>query len=536
VLPIEDLLKLPSFQSAKSPLSVQLPNHYINTVVIAPSLNVKEWGTEKTLAILPSHIFEKATPVELSLFFSDANQSGVSIFVCPKTPTLSHVIHAFQNHGDLRNNVLFLVDKDIPLTDIRKEVQLKLLEDSQQKFAQYRSIHSTFMSFGLKTPTFLESLLFFRERIGFQVSLWNKQNNKWWSTDVDFNQFKVIQRQEVPTRLPNLYQVELRVVQYAFLPHATESQLHISLPEINDENYSLIIHHLKDKIFSEEDWIVIENAVYYFQTEVAKLEAVRKNELQYKNDLVNQLLRGNAKNKKDLIEKAARFQLLPEEQYRVIVCNLIDNQKENQSASKQKLQMSQFMMTMRVEFKQIVYMQQRGQVVFIMENKSDELLKKKFQRILNVLQKDPYFDSTHMNISISNPGEVTDIPKNYLTALGIQRIMKMLKERNQVSTYNDLGVYQFFINSPNLTHFEDAIPPKLLKMHKKEPELTQTLKTFLDHNQNYKKTSEILYVHPKTVRYRMEKIRNDYGFDAEDPQKTLRTRLSLQLLNFLDDE
>src|SRR5699024_5785848 len=124
-----------------------------------------------------------------------------------------------------------------------------------------------------------------------------------------------------------------------------------------------------------------------------------------------------------------------------------------------------------------------------------------------------------VNVSISNPGFVTDIPKNYSAAKGIQRIMHLLKEKNIVNTYKDIGIYQFFLNSPNLSEFEDAIPAPLIKMAQEEPELIYTLKTFLDCSQNYKKTADILYVHPKTVRYRVEKIREEYGLDLSDPQE-----------------
>src|SRR5699024_11004621 len=205
------------------------------------------------------------------------------------------------------------------------------------------------------------------------------------------------------------YPIMIRIVQYSFLPHAPSSQLHIAMPEINGERHALVIHHFQ-RTPNELDWMLIEQAVCFFQTEISKKEALKENELQHKNDLLNQLLKGDARSKSDMLEKAARFNLSEEKNYKIIVCEFFsaDTQGYQQINSKtnKRTQVSQFLMTAKVEFKNLVYMQLPDRLVLIMEHRPETSLKKKFQRITAISEDRKEFASTAINVSISNPGSI----------------------------------------------------------------------------------------------------------------------------------
>jgi len=536
---LSDLLALDAFRTARCVKKSRSADVVIRSVKRAPSLAVHEWGQPNMAVLLPRPLLQNRTDAQLESFFRDAEQVGISLFLCHPLPLLSKLAKIYNDEHPAKNHSFYVLPDDSSLDIFLLEIQALILEQEKKEFEQYRKIQANFMHFALRSPTYLESLRYFSEMIGFPVSLEDSQKNKWWSTDSNYDQFQVIQSKALDRELNTGYPIMIRIVQYSFLPHAPSSQLHIAMPEINGERHALVIHHFQ-RTPNELDWMLIEQAVCFFQTEISKKEALKENELQHKNDLLNQLLKGDARSKSDMLEKAARFNLSEEKNYKIIVCEFFsaDTQGYQQINSKtnKRTQVSQFLMTAKVEFKNLVYMQLPDRLVLIMEHRPETSLKKKFQRITAISEDRKEFASTAINVSISNPGSILDIPKNYRTATGIQRIMHLLKKKNLVSTYEDIGIYQFFLNSPNLYSFKEAIPVPLMKMYEEDPELVETVRTFLDYNQNYKKTADLLYVHPKTVRYRMEKARDEYGLHLEDPQQTLHIRLSLQLLEFLDKE
>ena len=108
-----------------------------------------------------------------------------------------------------------------------------------------------------------------------------------------------------------------------------------------------------------------------------------------------------------------------------------------------------------------------------------------------------------------------------------------LGKSNQLYTYADIGVFQLFLKSTNSEQLQHYIPVKLLQLHQQNPELTETLKVFLDTTQNFKLTGDKLFIHPKTVRYRINKIKELTQIDFFDPEELLQYNIGLRLLTIL---
>lgn len=64
----------------------------------------------------------------------------------------------------------------------------------------------------------------------------------------------------------------------------------------------------------------------------------------------------------------------------------------------------------------------------------------------------------------------------------------------------------------------------------KDTELLQTLKTYLDNNQNAAQTARALFIHRGTLKYRIEKIIQLLGFDLKDSRQTVILHLFLYLM------
>lgn len=65
-----------------------------------------------------------------------------------------------------------------------------------------------------------------------------------------------------------------------------------------------------------------------------------------------------------------------------------------------------------------------------------------------------------------------------------------------------------------------------------------TLRMFLDCNLNFKGTADALYIHPNTVRYRIEQIKDIYNDEDifTNPDKRFNIHFSLRLIDSLTDK
>ncbi|WP_240626617.1 helix-turn-helix domain-containing protein, partial [Staphylococcus carnosus] len=62
---------------------------------------------------------------------------------------------------------------------------------------------------------------------------------------------------------------------------------------------------------------------------------------------------------------------------------------------------------------------------------------------------------------------------------------------------------------------------------KKDEELKDTLKIYMDYQCDITKTAKMMYIHRNTVKYRINKCEELLGFQIEDPLNSLNLRLAL---------
>ena len=84
-------------------------------------------------------------------------------------------------------------------------------------------------------------------------------------------------------------------------------------------------------------------------------------------------------------------------------------------------------------------------------------------------------------------------------------------KNKSVVHYSNLGFFQIFGEIDDVTELERYIPETLKKLYlyddEHKGELITTLQMYLRNNQSIKKTADAMFVHYKTISYRLEKIK-----------------------------
>jgi purine catabolism regulator len=103
----------------------------------------------------------------------------------------------------------------------------------------------------------------------------------------------------------------------------------------------------------------------------------------------------------------------------------------------------------------------------------------------------------------------------------------------RVTHFEDLGLFRIVSMAENPASLErfclDVIGPLVAYDQKNDTNLVETVRTFLEQNQNSTKTARLLYIHYNTLRYRLERAREILGDFLENPQQRLEIELALQL-------
>src|SRR5699024_7238235 len=105
-------------------------------------------------------------------------------------------------------------------------------------------------------------------------------------------------------------------------------------------------------------------------------------------------------------------------------------------------------------------------------------------------------------------------------------------------SFNDLGIYRMLYKFGDAHQLKDFIPASLQKLldyrKSNKAALLETLNVFLQCQQNIAKSSQLLYVHYKTVTYRLERIKEITGMNFEDPEEMLSVQVGLRIIDVIE--
>lgn len=139
-----------------------------------------------------------------------------------------------------------------------------------------------------------------------------------------------------------------------------------------------------------------------------------------------------------------------------------------------------------------------------------------------------------LSIGIGEPVPSTrELPVSYRAACRCLSLGKRLRGPGTVSDPSDLGVYTFLSSLADGSSGPPAVPinrglRRLLNSPSPAKEqLLRTLRCYLDEQGNLRRTAERLFVHYKTVQYRLRRIEALTGWDLGRPE--LRLDIALQL-------
>jgi purine catabolism regulator len=134
--------------------------------------------------------------------------------------------------------------------------------------------------------------------------------------------------------------------------------------------------------------------------------------------------------------------------------------------------------------------------------------------------------------------DIMDIKNSYKEALTAIKVGKSVWGNNGVYHYDDLGVYRIlaqFHDKKELESFVDKTIGNLLDYDKKKnTKLLFTLEQLLANNNNQKLTAEKMFIHPKTLAYRIKNIEEILGVSLNNAECRFSLHMALKILAMVD--
>lgn len=534
---VGEMLKLKNMQHAKL-----VAGHYgidrgICGVNVLEATDISNWGRSGEVILTGLFALQDLNEAELANFFEKLFGIGISAVVVKIDRLVSHIPRQIIELCDKYSIPLIQIGADIKYEMIILEILGPIVNHNISLLNRYYEVHGELTKLALKRPSIPEILGEFKKLLGRDVSFLNTTKGRETATRAELLGAEELSLCPLAMEKYMNFKYERREVCYTGLPdQMCGTQIKVRIPYLGYDEYELIVHEL-DKPLTSEDFMVLENGVKFFQMELLKKFVVSQNIAQQKNNIIGDLLNNRLYEDKDVDEVLESLGINKYKYYQIILLKLYPK-NEGKSFNNTMLHNAIYKIKIKVKTKypDVVFMEKTDRIAFIQNFAVAEqsINSTELAKLIEQLSEEKVFDELYYNVSISSRGTKEDIPAINKEALDTQNVLRFFYNANKIMEYEELGIYKLFLDANNTEDLKRFVAPKIAKFREAFPLLFDTLAIFLDTKQNYNLTAEKLFLHPKTVRYRIDKIKTMLNMDLDNPEALLQVQIAYRLFKLID--
>ncbi|SMF83698.1 purine catabolism regulatory protein [Paenibacillus uliginis N3/975] len=553
---VEHVLKMARLQNAKVLGGSQGLSNIIKGITIMEAPDIADWlkGGEMLLTSLyPILNYTEAEQREFMFRLADKSVSAIMIKNHRFVKKIPEVIIEI---GEQTGLPIIQIPQDIPYVDVLYPVMEELFNNQVMKLKYFKEVHDRFTTLSL-TDTGMEPIITTLEQlIGNPVAIYDR--NFVCMTPTSLYTLPILQQEHIIER-EKIF--ETKFPYYWITTQVTEPekksvyQVVVPIRTVNRIKVHLVITEIHKEL-EELDFIAIENAATALSLELVKQFAVAEVEREYKNDIIDDLLAGKGQVLESVYQRANLIGWDLDRSYAVLLFHV----KEEFTSFNQQ-EMNKPKNLRRLQSKTFIYLHEAIDVHF-----SDAIMRSRSDTIILLLPVDSQEgkeknwlpavkDKVHgiqdniraktkdivVQVGIGNvAATVMDIARSHQEAQEALNLGGTLYGSESITAFAELGLFRLLCQYPDPAVLTSFIPASLNRLVQSKSaikkDLLHTLEVFLQHNQNAAKAAQDLFVHYKTVMYRLERIKEISDMDFDNSEEMLETRVGLKILNLINNE
>lgn len=446
-----------------------------------------------------------------------------------------------------RNIPIISLPTAVPFIDIIYKVTRKIFNQDVEKLEYFREIHLRFTELSIQNVSDEVIIETLESLIGNPVTIYNELFKVIATTDSEVELFYESDKFQVEENIKNtIFPIYRRFVIYPKLQDRECEQIMIPITTVNQTKVMLVISAIHSG-FNDFDFIAIENAATALSLNLAKKIAISEVEKKYKNEIIDDLLSGDIKDEDDIAERADNIKFDLNSRSAVVVFTLKFNDKKVTSVARERYY-NILISNIDYYLNNAIVRERFNQVIVIWPIHSGQSNKKKE---MNSIKRSLGFVINKFESAVSDARVYTgigtiadtvhDLPKSHKEAQEVLDVNEMSYQHEPVLSFEELGIYrllyQFRNDNNRLKEFIPQSLQRLIDYNKSNREqLIETLEMFLMCQQNVSRSADRLYVHYKTVSYRLDKIKEITQMDYEDANEMLSVQVGLKILEIMRKE
>ena len=493
-------------------------------------------------------VYSSCTNRELEQHFEDLVKSNISGFIVKRrkgNDPSGRMLLILEKHCKKYNIPLIEIPENTYYWGIIRYVMSQIFDKETARLKYFKITHDNFNTFAMENSESntkpKDIIAFLGTMIENPIALYYSNLFCFASTNSDNS--KLVLSDDLEAYKPDI----ITKFQYMRQKKGNYTQ-YIVRVDILDEVESYLVITEENRKLTELDYMAIENAIinlqYCFLSEFAQNEVQKK----YQRDIIHNILNGLL-SEKELDAVASALELKKTDSYRVVEFHTITRNEQRNYTEEQLHEVGVIEGELVHLLPDAHIYRNMDQIVMIEKVDPDQTeieYQRKMEGIQDVIQRSVKLRKKDTDFQIGIGKVVTgyqQLKASYKEAqkaieyIDIARIVTGDPEKS-VLHYSNLGFFQIFEEIEDKTKLLKYVPETLKKLYKYDEEhkgeLIPTLQTYLNNNQSLKKTSEKLFVHYRTITYRIDKIKEITGINFENPNEILAVNNGLIIFKMIN--
>ncbi|MGF2144515.1 PucR family transcriptional regulator [Vagococcus fluvialis] len=529
---LKKLLTLPSLSEAKLITGDINSQIEISNVMVLEAPDVKHWAKKGQLLLSSLYTIQNFSEAEQINFIKELHDIKVSGLIIKINRFIDYIPKGILEGADLMQFPIIQIPDSVSYESVMIEVMQHLFNQKVALLDHYRNVHLEMMTLALNPEQagLSNSISKLHELVNKPISLIIGEEHL--ITNESYRTFDVVKLIENNKSDFN-FEYNRQLVTYPMSRFSfPTTQLVIPIDTDSHKKCFLIIHEL-DKKVNEMDLMVIENSTLIIKLEVLKENSIKQAKMNLINDVFDDLIYGKFNSSDELSELINFLKMDSKLRYRVVVWRF-DTDTTNTQVLTQTNELSvgnQLMSYIRKSYPSVTYRVRNNRILFLISHKELPTTKlPKFIQTLETIYEQHFDDNVLFQVGISEESSLEQLHYEAKKALQIIQQGELFIGNHFALTFEDLGLYRIFSHLMEDASYNDYIPTSLKIIVENYPLWLETLKLFFDFNQSYTKVADVLFIHKKTVHYRIEKMVQLAEIDLNNPEEILQLQIGLRLL------
>ncbi|WP_461243947.1 PucR family transcriptional regulator [Secundilactobacillus muriivasis] len=531
---LADIQSINALSSAKLIAGQDGCQKRVDNIMVLEAPDVNQWLTQHEVLISSLYGFNHLSTEAVRDFMQSLNDNACSGLIIKVSRFVAEIPQTIIDGCNQFAIPLIQISKDVSYNNILLEAMQLLFNEKNRLLDQYKAINQQFVRLAIQNGSLADiakalmdlvhnPACIFQLEHGHPTHLIPNGIDEALFVDTDFSHRRPLPKREYTNY--QYYQVDLGT--------SDQVLVMVKIPQSQQNLYLAIIQ--QNAPLQDIDFMAIENAVNFIQMEVLKQDALYQGLRTYANDMIDDLLNGKI-TPEAFDSTLNNFGLIAQADYRIaVVQTLADGNVEENYFRDNPKGADRVIALFKQFWPKAVYRIRQNRIILIIAEATFSTAKTQtnLQQIVELLRDTN--PKHQFQIGLSEKCRPADF-KNYASqALKTLQIANQLHRPNALFNYNDLGFYRFLLQVKDPHALKTFVPESLLDLYENDSELYTTLKTYLENNQNTKASANTLFIHPKTMSYRLNKIHKQVNIDFNNVNQVFELNVGLRVLNILDD-